>query len=188
MHPQKIYISSADRCPFSCNTPHHEHVLWTSKCVSPTWITFIVWHICSYLGNVQCEMLLSGRHCYSVCVAVLWLCVLHVCWPLEVPKDISFPCRLVAWSASLNASAQYRNVMLMEHPEGIAIHILLFLYFPAMVPFYKTAMRCILDEPTGTWLARGKRTSVVKVFSLCYAMKACGGSAGIVPLHDIPMT
>ena len=94
----------------------------------------------------------------------------------------------VASSASLNASPQYRNVMLMEHPEGNATHILPFLYFPAMVRLDKVAMRCILDETTGTWLARGRRTSALNVFPLCYAMKGCGGSGGITPLHDIPMT
>ena len=55
--------------------------------------------------------------------------------------------------------------MLMEHPEGNAIHILLFLYFLAMVRFDTVAMRRILDVPTGTWLARGRRTSAVKVLT-----------------------
>jgi len=121
--------------------------------------------------------------CVSQCCG--FLCCTFV-GLLKCLKTLHF--HVVAWSASLNASPQYRNVKLMEHAERNAVHILLFLYFPAMVRFDKVAMRCVLDVPTVTWLARGRRTSAVNVLPLCYAMKACGGSGGIAPLHDIPMT
>jgi len=121
---------------------------------------------------VQCEMLPCGRHCYCVCVCVCGVCVSQCCGFLccvyvGLLKCLrTFHFHVVAWFASLNASPQYRNVMLMEHPEGNAIHTLLFPYFPALVRFDKVAMRCILDVPAGTWLARGRRT--VKVLDCKY--------------------
>jgi len=123
----------------------------------------IVWHVVRIweMCNVKCYRVgvtVTVCVCVSVCVCVLCECVCvsqrcgFLCCTfvglLKCLRTLHFH---VAWSASLKASAQYRNVMLMEHPEGNAIHILLFLYFPAMVLFDKVAMRCILDEPTGTW-------------------------------------
>ena len=159
----------------------------------------IVWHVCSCLGNVQCAMLPCGRHCYFVCMCVsvsVCVCVFVSqcfgflwCTFAGLLKCLrTFHFHVVAWSASSHGSPQYRHVMLMEHPDGNATHILLFPYFPAMVRFDKVAIRCILDVPTCTWLARGRSASAVKVLPLCYALKACGGSGGIAPLHDIPMT
>jgi hypothetical protein len=101
--------------------------------------------------------------CVCVCVCVSQCCGFLFCTFVGLLKSLrTLHFHVVSWSASLNASPRCRNVTLMERPEGNAIHILLFLYFPAMVRFDKVAMRCILNVPTGTWLCTWKENKCSK--------------------------